>query len=399
MTAAPQVKGVAAKSRGAIVTINDPFGERQANGTRWARRDRRQSRPPARPDGGPAHAATSAATRISRRCFARRSGSRGHHESKPNSSRRTIVRNRTNRRMATAAMSELPSRSPTNHRWRTTTSTDQSTKPGPARRMASPPWQSQPRRGSTNGPKPRNAFRSPPTRHRHEDPTAHWDRLRRDAPPATGVATRAAPTQPRLEPPPPAGRPGLPPPPPPWQGLPPWMPPPKNCRRAFRLATPPPRLRGCQPDRVTLESRSIRISGSDHHTRGNQLTMIAAGIPVAASLSTKPDAQPCPDAPASGWRQPCTNSPARRINPGISRKEREHKELFEQIRTPIVGDFRIAVLSIKGGVGKTTTTLGLGSALAMVRTDRVIAVDANPDRGTLAERVSIRRRRPPCEIY
>ena len=46
------------------------------------------------------------------------------------------------------------------------------------------------------------------------------------------------------------------------------------------------------------------------------------------------------------------------------------------------------MLSIKGGVGKTTTTLGLGSALAMVRVDRVIAVDANPDRGTLAERVS-----------
>jgi MinD-like ATPase involved in chromosome partitioning or flagellar assembly len=38
-------------------------------------------------------------------------------------------------------------------------------------------------------------------------------------------------------------------------------------------------------------------------------------------------------------------------------------------------------------VGKTTTTLGLGSALAMTRNDRVIAVDANPDRGTLAERV------------
>ncbi len=62
--------------------------------------------------------------------------------------------------------------------------------------------------------------------------------------------------------------------------------------------------------------------------------------------------------------------------------------MLEQIRQPIVGDFRIAVLSIKGGVGKTTTTLGLGSALAMVRADRVIAIDANPDRGTLAERVA-----------
>jgi MinD-like ATPase involved in chromosome partitioning or flagellar assembly len=62
--------------------------------------------------------------------------------------------------------------------------------------------------------------------------------------------------------------------------------------------------------------------------------------------------------------------------------------VLAQIRAPIVGDFRIAVLSIKGGVGKTTTTLGLGSILAMMRSDRVIAVDANPDRGTLAERVN-----------
>lgn len=94
-----------------------------------------------------------------------------------------------------------------------------------------------------------------------------------------------------------------------------------------------------------------------------------------------------PHAPESGWRRALYKVTGGRINPGISRKERERAELFEQIRQPITGDFRIAVLSIKGGVGKTTTTLGLGSALAMVRTDRVIAVDANPDRGTLAERV------------
>mgnify|MGYP002138561309 CR=1 FL=1 len=47
----------------------------------------------------------------------------------------------------------------------------------------------------------------------------------------------------------------------------------------------------------------------------------------------------------------------------------------------------IVVWADKGGVGKTTTTFGLGSALATVRHDRVIAVDANPDRGTLAERI------------
>jgi MinD-like ATPase involved in chromosome partitioning or flagellar assembly len=48
----------------------------------------------------------------------------------------------------------------------------------------------------------------------------------------------------------------------------------------------------------------------------------------------------------------------------------------------------VPVLSRKGGVGKTTVTTLLGMALADARDDRVIAVDANPDRGTLAERIS-----------
>ncbi len=92
-------------------------------------------------------------------------------------------------------------------------------------------------------------------------------------------------------------------------------------------------------------------------------------------------------APQSGWRGALHRASGGRINPGESRKERDREDLIAQIRAPIVGDFRIAVLSIKGGVGKTTTTLGLGSTLALVRSDRVVAVDANPDRGTLAERV------------
>ena len=92
--------------------------------------------------------------------------------------------------------------------------------------------------------------------------------------------------------------------------------------------------------------------------------------------------------PKSGWRRAVLKITGGRLNPGMSRKGGELQDLLEQIRQPIVDDFRIAVLSIKGGVGKTTTTLGLGSALAMVRADHVIAVDANPDRGTLAERVS-----------
>ncbi len=43
----------------------------------------------------------------------------------------------------------------------------------------------------------------------------------------------------------------------------------------------------------------------------------------------------------------------------------------------------IAVVSPKGGVGKTTTTALLGSLLAAVRRDRIVAVDTNPDYGSL----------------
>ena len=62
-------------------------------------------------------------------------------------------------------------------------------------------------------------------------------------------------------------------------------------------------------------------------------------------------------------------------------------DLVERARTPVVGCHRLAVISLKGGVGKTTTTAALGAMFANLRGDRVIAVDANPDRGTLIERV------------
>jgi MinD-like ATPase involved in chromosome partitioning or flagellar assembly len=62
--------------------------------------------------------------------------------------------------------------------------------------------------------------------------------------------------------------------------------------------------------------------------------------------------------------------------------------LDARIDKPFEGGTRfVAVLSRKGGVGKTTISTLLGMAMADVREDRVIAIDANPDRGTLAERI------------
>lgn len=47
----------------------------------------------------------------------------------------------------------------------------------------------------------------------------------------------------------------------------------------------------------------------------------------------------------------------------------------------------VAVVSPKGGVGKTLLSFLLGSVVAAVRRDRVVVVDANPDFGTLADLV------------
>jgi MinD-like ATPase involved in chromosome partitioning or flagellar assembly len=78
-------------------------------------------------------------------------------------------------------------------------------------------------------------------------------------------------------------------------------------------------------------------------------------------------------APSVGWRKWLYLASFKLINVGESPKVIH----------------RIAVLSLKGGVGKTTVTATLGATLASVRGDRVIAVDANPDRGTLSQKVPL----------
>ena len=92
--------------------------------------------------------------------------------------------------------------------------------------------------------------------------------------------------------------------------------------------------------------------------------------------------------PEGPWRQLVYSLSGRRINLGLSKKAQARKELDQQIAAPLAGGARfVPVLSRKGGVGKTTITTLLGMALADARDDRVIAVDANPDRGTLSERI------------
>jgi putative peptide zinc metalloprotease protein len=94
-----------------------------------------------------------------------------------------------------------------------------------------------------------------------------------------------------------------------------------------------------------------------------------------------------PAVPRHGWRRAVYSMSGGIMNPGPSPKERAHAALVERARTPIVESRRIAVISRKGGVGKTTTTLMLGHTFATWRGDRVVALDGNPDAGSLGYRV------------
>jgi MinD-like ATPase involved in chromosome partitioning or flagellar assembly len=93
--------------------------------------------------------------------------------------------------------------------------------------------------------------------------------------------------------------------------------------------------------------------------------------------------------PTQGWRRWLYLGSFTLINLGDGPKAMRRKMLTAAANRPLRGCYRIALLSLKGGVGKTTITATLGATFATARGDRVIAVDANPDRGTLSQKVPL----------
>ncbi len=75
-----------------------------------------------------------------------------------------------------------------------------------------------------------------------------------------------------------------------------------------------------------------------------------------------------------------------RINLGLSPDELYEMELHSRIRRNARDSYQIGVFGLKGGVGKTAITVALGSAMSKVRGDRILAIDADPDGGNLADR-------------
>lgn len=146
-------------------------------------------------------------------------------------------------------------------------------------------------------------------------------------------------------------------------------------------------------------ARSARVYASERiHTPGTDVTLTSKRLGEVDDARESSDLltadrlldprQISRPEPEGLWQQLVYSVSRHRINLGDGRRARQRKDLDRRIAAPLAGAARfVPVLSRKGGVGKTTVTSLLGMALADARDDRVIAVDANPDRGTLADRV------------
>ncbi|TMF85371.1 MAG: hypothetical protein E6I08_13890 [Chloroflexi bacterium] len=119
-------------------------------------------------------------------------------------------------------------------------------------------------------------------------------------------------------------------------------------------------------------------------------------LKAAAGALVAGDSPPEQGAPGSPRRLavPKHLSPLERAQAAWAAGDYQHR-LEQVIAAPRLSHcVTIAVASPKGGVGKTTTSIMLGTLLAMVRSDRVVAVDTNPDHGTLGRSLA-----PEHEIF
>lgn len=124
---------------------------------------------------------------------------------------------------------------------------------------------------------------------------------------------------------------------------------------------------GVDPDAATTSGwRLVNDEGRELSLAG---TLLGAGVSDGASLRLRP--------------------PGREVETPGERRRR----LDQAIRSNSISPgLTVAVASPKGGVGKTTIALLLGTLLARARSDWVIAIDADPDYGTLGR--TLRAGRP-----
>ena len=109
--------------------------------------------------------------------------------------------------------------------------------------------------------------------------------------------------------------------------------------------------------------------------------------PTSADLTPEVLLGSHPEAPRYGWQRTLHRLTGGRLDPGPSRRERAERDMEARLKAPVHGCRRIAVMALKGGVGKTTAAACVAATFALHRGDRVVAVDASPGPGTLGYRI------------
>jgi MinD-like ATPase involved in chromosome partitioning or flagellar assembly len=136
-----------------------------------------------------------------------------------------------------------------------------------------------------------------------------------------------------------------------------------------RRGSPAERTAAVLPERLGTAARlSLAVQALFGHEP--EPPILESVTPPAASqreVLTKPQHRSASERARASWRE----------SDYLARLERSIAE------PRLTRGATIAVMSPKGGVGKTTITALIGSLLARLRRDRVLAIDTNPDYGSL----------------
>src|SRR6266545_681028 len=133
------------------------------------------------------------------------------------------------------------------------------------------------------------------------------------------------------------------------------------------------------PEARTMPSRVERAAAAPSRRQRRAMAVPARGAGgTAADFTAERYLRGQGTPPRDGWRRVVYWLTGGRVNLGPSPAEVAERQLMARAKTPVAGCRSIAVISRKGGVGKTTTTLMLGHTFASLRGDRVVASDDDP---------------------
>ncbi|MBV8194740.1 MAG: hypothetical protein JOY80_04355, partial [Candidatus Dormibacteraeota bacterium] len=164
-------------------------------------------------------------------------------------------------------------------------------------------------------------------------------------------------------------------------GAPPPPPPPPPPPHATPAQAPPPAALPVGTDAPQARTAALLPSRRSRAAR--------LGLAVGAFFSPSREEAVVAAADPIAGPSPAALTQARRLGPfARSRLTWRESNYVRALERRIVGPrlvrcSTIAVVSPKGGVGKTTITTLLGTLYAQLRRDRIVAIDTNPDYGSL----------------